>query len=131
MSEKIPDQVKKWLDERTVVSLATISPTGQPQVSPVWATYDGDDIMMSTLESRQKYRNLAGTPRATVLIFPMSDPYVYAELRGTVTMTREGGRELIDRLSQHYMGELYPVEPPEEKRVVVRLSIDRVSGRVH
>jgi PPOX class probable F420-dependent enzyme len=130
MSVGIPDQVKQWLDEHTVVSLATMSPSGQPQVSPVWATYDGDEIVMSTLESRQKFRNLSHEPRATVLIFPMSDPYIYAELRGRVTMTREGGRETIDRLSMLYMGEPYPVEPPEEVRVVVRLSIERIAGRV-
>ena len=130
MSPRLPDLVKQWLDDRTVVSVATLLPSGQPQVSPVWATYDSDDILLSTLESRQKFRNLSKNPCATVLIFPMSDPYIYAELRGTVTMTRNGGRELIDRLSIHYTGEPYPVEPPDEVRVVVRLKLARVSGRV-
>ena len=45
-------------------------------------------------------------------------------------MTREGGRELIDRLSQAYMGEPYPVEPAEEVRVVVRIHLTKVAGRV-
>jgi PPOX class probable F420-dependent enzyme len=130
MSQKLPNQVKQWLDEHTVVSVATLLPDGQPQVTPVWAAYDGDDILLSTLESRQKFRNLSKDPHATVLIFPMSDPYVYAELRGEVTMTREGGRELIDRLSVAYTGDPYPVEPPEEIRVVVRLKITKVAGRV-
>jgi PPOX class probable F420-dependent enzyme len=112
------------------VSVATLLPNGQPQVSPVWATYDGDDILMSTLESRQKFRNLSKDPRVSVLVFPMSDPYIYAELRGEITMTREGGRELIDRLALAYTGEPYPVEPPDEVRVVLRLKIDKVAGRV-
>lgn len=130
MSPRLPDKIKEWLDDRTVVSLATIHPTGQPQVSPVWATYDGEDILLSTLESRQKFKNLANNSRATVLIFPMSDPYIYAELRGSVTMTREGGREMIDRLSVTYTGDHYPEEPPEEVRVVIRLKVERISGRV-
>jgi PPOX class probable F420-dependent enzyme len=130
VSAKLPEQVKQWIDDKTVVSVATLLPNGQPQVSPVWATYDGDDILMSTLESRQKFRNLSKDPRVSVLVFPMSDPYIYAELRGEITMTREGGRELIDRLALAYTGEPYPVEPPDEVRVVLRLKIDKVAGRV-
>lgn len=130
MSLSLPQQVKEWLDKPTVVSVATLLPSGQPQVSPVWATYDGDDILLSTLESRQKFRNLSRDPHATVLIFPMSDPYTYAELRGLVTLTREGGRELVDRLCMIYTGEPYPPEPPEEVRVVVRLKLTKVAGRV-
>jgi PPOX class probable F420-dependent enzyme len=130
VSTKLPEQVKQWIDDKTVVSVATLLPNGQPQVSPVWATYDGDDILLSTLESRQKFRNLSKDPRVSVLVFPMSDPYIYAELRGEITMTREGGRELIDRLALAYTGEPYPVEPPDEVRVVLRLKIDKVAGRV-
>jgi PPOX class probable F420-dependent enzyme len=130
VSAKLPEQVKQWIDDKTVVSVATLLPNGQPQVSPVWATYDGDDILLSTLESRQKFRNLSKDPRVSVLVFPMSDPYIYAELRGEITMTREGGRELIDRLALAYTGEPYPVEPPDEVRVVLRLKIDKVAGRV-
>jgi PPOX class probable F420-dependent enzyme len=130
MSPRLPDKIKEWLDGKTVVSLATIHPSGQPQVSPVWATHDNEDILLSTLESRQKFKNLAKNPRATVLIFPMSDPYIYAELRGTVSITRDGGRELIDRLSMIYTGDHYPVEPANETRVVIRLKVERISGRV-
>lgn len=130
MGVKLPRRVKEWLDEKTVVSLATISPSGQPHVSPVWATYDGDDILLSTLESRQKFKNLSRNPRATALIFPMSNPYIYAELRGTVTLSHEGARDLVNRLAIIYTGEPYPPEAPEEVRVNVRLSLTRVAGRV-
>lgn len=129
MSATLPAQVKEWLDAHEVVTVATVLPDGQPHLSVVWAKYDGEDILLSTLESRQKFRNLLGEPRATVLIFPRSNPYVYAELRGMTTMTREGGRALIDELSQAYMGEPYPEEPPEEVRIVVRLKVDKVAGR--
>lgn len=130
MGVKLPRRVKEWLDDKTVVSLATISPSGQPHVSPVWATYDGDDILLSTLESRQKFKNLSRNPHATVLIFPLSNPYIYAELRGTVTLSRDGARELIDRLAMIYTGEPYPTEAAEEVRVTIRLSLSRVAGRV-
>lgn len=130
MGARLPRRVKEWLDQKTVVSLATISPSGQPHVSPVWATYDGDDILLSTLESRQKFKNLSHDPHATVMIFPMSNPYIYAELRGTASLSHDISRELINRLAVIYTGEPYPPEPADEVRVTVRLSISRVAGRV-
>ncbi len=130
MGAKLPQRVKEWLDDKTVVSLATISPSGQPHISPVWATYEGDDILLSTLESRQKFKDLSHNPRATVLIFPMSNPYIYAELRGTATLSHEGARELVNRLAVIYTGEPYPAESPNEVRVNVRLTLTRVAGRV-
>lgn len=129
MAVTLPRRVKEWLDEKTVVSLATISPSGQPHISPVWATYDGNDLLLSTLESRQKFKNLSHDPHATVLIFPMSNPYMYAELRGTATLSHDGARQLIDRLALIYTGEPYPPEPGEV-RVNVRLSLSRIAGRV-
>lgn len=130
MGATLPNRVKEWLDDKMVVSFATISPSGQPHISPVWATYDGDDILLSTLESRQKFKNLSQDPHATVLIFPLTNPYIYAELRGTVTLSHDGARELLDRLAVIYTGEPYPAEAPEEVRVTVRLHLSRVSGRV-
>lgn len=130
MGATLPKKIKQWLDEGTVISVATISPSGQPHVSPVWATYDGDDILWSTLESRQKFKNLSHDPHTTALIFPLSNPYIYAELRGEATMTHDGARELLDKLATTYTGEPYPAEAAEEVRVVVRLKVSRVSGRV-
>jgi aryl-alcohol dehydrogenase-like predicted oxidoreductase len=46
-----------------------------------------------------------------------------------VTMTTEGGRELIDELSVKYNDRPYPPEPPEHVRVVCRLSPTKVLGR--
>ena len=43
----------------------------------------------------------------TVLVQPADAPYTYAEIRGTATLTTEGGQELIDELSQKYVGKRY------------------------
>jgi hypothetical protein len=45
-------------------------------------------------------------------------------------MTHDGARELLDKLAITYTGEPYPAEAAEEVRVVVRLKLFRVSGRV-
>jgi hypothetical protein len=46
-----------------------------------------------------------------------------------VTVSEEGGRELIDELSVKYTGDRYPAEPEGTVRVVIRVTPDRVLGR--
>jgi PPOX class probable F420-dependent enzyme len=129
MSKALPEKVRDWLDRRTFVTLGTIEPDGRPQLSAVWVKRDGDDVLFSTVEGRRKHQNLTRDPRATALVIGPDDPYDFVELRGRVTMTTEGGRELIDELSLKYRGEPYTSDGPDAVRVVIRLRPSRVRFR--
>lgn len=124
----LPDQVKTWIDDgHEFATIATIEPDGRPQLSVVWVGYDGDDLLVSTLVGRRKHKNLMNDPRATVLIFPRDSPYNYVEVRGTVTMTTQGGRELIDHFSEVYTGSRpYTRDVVGDERVVVRVHTDKL-----
>ena len=124
----IPAAARAILDEREFAVLSTIEPDGQPQSSVVWFERDGDDLLMSTVKGRRKHGNLERDPRATVLVYAKDNPYSYVELRGTVTMTEEGGRELIDRLCHAYTGaDRYTGDDgTDDVRVVVRLTPSKV-----
>jgi hypothetical protein len=63
-----------------------------------------------------------------VLVYPKANPYSYVEVRGTVTMTEEGGRELIDRLNLEYTGgDRYTMDDGSDNvRVVIRLTPSKV-----
>ena len=124
----IPDKARQILDNPEFAVVSTIEPDGQPQSSVVWFERDGDDLLLSTVMGRRKHANLVRDPRATVLVYPKDNPYSYVELRGTVTMTEEGGRELIDRLCRAYTGgERYTYDDGTDNvRVVVRLTPDKV-----
>jgi PPOX class probable F420-dependent enzyme len=124
----IPEQARAWFDAPEFATLATIEPDGRPQLSVVWVSRDGDDLLVSTVEGRRKHRNLARDPRCTVLVFPRDAPYTYVEVRGTATMTREGGRELIDEHARQYTGaERYTADDGTDNvRVVVRIRPDKV-----
>jgi PPOX class probable F420-dependent enzyme len=117
------------IDAKTFPTIATVQPDGQPQLSVVWAKRDGDDILVSTLEGRQKHRNLVRDPRVTLLVTPLDNPYGYLEIRGTATLDPAGGAELIDELSQKYVGKPYTADKPGDVRVVVRVSADRIVER--
>jgi hypothetical protein len=65
-----------------------------------------------------------------VLILDGKDPYHYVEVRGSVSMSTDGGPELIERLSQAYTGQSYTGdEGTDHVRVVVRISPSRVRIR--
>ncbi|WP_328538066.1 PPOX class F420-dependent oxidoreductase [Streptomyces sp. NBC_00344] len=134
MSAALSDKVKELLDGPVFVNIATIQPDGSPQVSPVWVKHDGDDVLISTTRGRRKERNLSRDPRVTVLLQPFEQPYAYAEIRGTATLTTEGGQELIDELSLKYTGKHYaefnPDSGQDAERVVVRITPRKVVGRL-
>ncbi|MDK1472438.1 PPOX class F420-dependent oxidoreductase [Streptomyces sp. 549] len=133
MAATLSDNLKQLLDSKVFVMVATVQPDGSPQVSPVWVKRDGDDLLISTTEGRRKEQNLRRDPRVTVVVQPADSPYAYAEIRGTATLTTEGGQELIDELSQKYTGTRYaefnPASAQEAPRVVVRVSPRKVVGQ--
>ena len=128
MTAELPDRVKAWFDAAEHATIATIEPDGRPQISVVWVARDGNDILISTTEGRRKHSNMVRDPRATVLLWPKESPYTYVEVRGTVTMTHEGGRELIDSLANKYMGaDRYTMDDGTDNvRVIVRITPDKV-----
>jgi PPOX class probable F420-dependent enzyme len=124
----LPDSVKPWFDAPEFAVIATVLPNGNPQQSVVWIERDGDDLLVSTVKGRRKHLNLERDPHVSVLVYPRENPYSYVEVRGTATMTEEGGRELIDRLCNAYTGaERYTMDDGTDNvRVVVRITPDKV-----
>jgi len=86
---------------------------------------------LSSVVGRQKHLNLVANPRASVLIFPKDNPYTYVEIRGHVTLTESGGRDLIDRLNKKYTGgdRFEADDDTDNVRVVIRLTPDKIFSR--
>lgn len=125
---EIPQLARDWIDANAFATIATVLPNGYPQQSVVWVERDGDDLLVSTVKGRRKHLNMERDPKVSVLVYPSDNPYSYVEIRGTVSMTEEGGRELIDRLAQRYMGaDRYTMDDGTDNvRVVVRIHPDKV-----
>ncbi|MFD5716602.1 PPOX class F420-dependent oxidoreductase [Streptomyces sp. NPDC127036] len=135
MSAELSDDLKKLIDDNPVfATIATIQPDGSPQLTITWLGRDGDDLLVSTTVGRRKEKNLRDDPRITVMINPPNAPYTYAEIRGTATLTTEGGQELIDELSRNYTGKDYadfnPASKDDAERVVVRVTPRKVVGSI-
>lgn len=129
MTAALPDLARELLDRQSFVVLTTINPDGGPQSTVVWAKYDGDELVFSTIRGRRKTRNMERDPRVSVCAYDPTDPYRYFEVRGTVTMTEDGGDALIQELSQAYDDKPFVEERAGSVRVVCRVRATKVTLR--
>lgn len=125
----LSDRARELLDAHSFVTLATLNADGSPQSTILWAGRDGDTVLLSTLQGRQKERNLQRDNRVSLVIHDQENPYSFVEVRGTVDITPDGGPELIQTLSQAYTGGAYTADGPDDVRVVLRLTPTKVITR--
>jgi PPOX class probable F420-dependent enzyme len=123
----LSDLARRLLDAPVHATVASLEEDGSPQLSVVWVTREGDDVLLSTLAGRRKVRNWARDPRATVLLIDPEDTGRYAEIRGRVTLVDDPGGSLIHELAHKYDDE--PFTGTVEDRVIVRLTPERVVTR--
>jgi PPOX class probable F420-dependent enzyme len=110
------------LERAVVAHLATARPDGSLQSNPVWFEWDGSEIRISQVRSRQKVHNMEHDPHVALSLTDPDDPYRYLEVRGVVDRIEpDADRSFIDRLSNRYRGQDYEDEPPGTERVVVHI----------
>lgn len=105
-----------------------MSPSGRPQVTPLWIDHDGGDLLINTATGRLKARNMEHDPHVAVSIVDPADNYRVIALQGHVVQTTtEGADDHIDRLAKKYLGvDAYPARRPDETRVTIRIRPDRI-----
>ncbi len=75
------EELRDFLDEQKIVSVATIGPRGRPHLVPLWYVREGDELTGWTYAKSQKAKNLERDPRATIQV---EDGVQYHELRGVM-----------------------------------------------
>ncbi|MEV7318633.1 PPOX class F420-dependent oxidoreductase [Streptomyces sp. NPDC093970] len=120
------DSVRALLDGRNFASVATLGPDGAPQNSVVWIKREGDAVLFSSTDGRQKVRNLRRDPRVSLTVFDLADPYRSAEIRGTAEILADEAKRLPFELSHKYLGIDPPAEKEDEVRVIIRVVPRRV-----
>ena len=122
----IPPSHRDLLDAPIPVALATVGPTGHPQVTAVWVVRDGDEVVSSLPGVRQKLKNLRARPQATVFVIDPADPYRTLEVRGDVTIAPDPGLDTLRRVLAAYGTDLASFSGPLEDRLTVTLHPTRV-----
>ena len=122
------DKAIKLFSAKNLVFIATVMKDGSPQVSPVWANYDDDHILINTAEGRLKHKNILRDPRVAVSVVSHENPLDMTTIRGVVTeLIPDYDYTHADKLTLQYMGrEKYPFKQADEKRITLKIKPDKV-----
>ena len=99
----------KLLQEKQLAVIATVMPDGSPQTTPVWVDVetDGSHILINTVVSHIKVKNISRDPRVAVTVVDSQNPWRSVVIRGTVVDQRgpeQGATEHIHMLAKKYLG---------------------------
>ena len=76
-----PDSHTDLLDAQ-VASLATIGGDGFPQMTELWFLHDDGELKLSLNTARLKTRNLMKSPKCSLMLLDLENPYRYLVVRG-------------------------------------------------
>lgn len=126
----LPDELLALLKTRAVCYLATTMPSGSPQLTLTWVDTDGENVVINSVLTHQKVRNVERDPRVAVAISSPDDPGFYYQVRGRVVeLSTEGAVDHIEELSQKYTGRPYQWwGGRDQTRVKLVIAADRVSS---
>jgi PPOX class probable F420-dependent enzyme len=104
-------EVRRLLDRPNYAHLATLMPDGTPHSVPVWIAIEGDHLAILTGPGSRKARNIERDPRIAISLIDVDQPHMSVLIRGQVVELVDGDRawEIIDRISQKYIGQPYPL----------------------
>lgn len=128
MAISFDEGTRELLDGKNFATVATLNPDGAPHTSVIWIGRDGDSVVFSTLAGRLKARNLARDPRISLSVFDIANPYRTVDIRGTAELIADPEKSLSRELSHKYVGTDPPNESDEEKRLIVRVTPQKISG---
>jgi PPOX class probable F420-dependent enzyme len=109
-------------EKRAFAFLGTVMDDGSPQVTPVWFSVDGDEVLINSAKGRVKDKNMRARPQVALTIMDPGNPYRYIQIRGRVVeISTEGADEHIDALAVKYTGQPYANRTVGEVRTIYRI----------
>jgi PPOX class probable F420-dependent enzyme len=120
-----PAEYRDLLDAQ-VLTLATLEPDNQPQVSEVWFLHDDGEIRLSLNTARRKTQNLIARPQCTALILDLQNPARYLEVRGRARIEADDDHVLADKVHGKYGVDASAYDQPGDRRVAVTIEPTRI-----
>ncbi|MBK7951951.1 MAG: PPOX class F420-dependent oxidoreductase [Deltaproteobacteria bacterium] len=131
---EIPEASRQILAANALGILTTIrAKDGLPSTNPVGYVWDGESVGISTIASRVKYKNLLANPTIAFCVVDQADHTRYVELRGWATLEPDPDRSFLDRQFRRQsggQGAPPDLDPPNERRFVIRIHPEQVSSPV-
>lgn len=125
----LTEKQRQFLAENPFVGVATtLRQDGSPHSTVVWVDANGG-ISFNTAMGRAKPRNLERDPRVSLLVVDPQNSYRWVSVSGRAELTLDGADAQIDKLAKKYLGkDEYPWRAPDEQRVTVRITPERVDS---
>ena len=126
----MPEELVKLLRRPVLCYLATTMPDGSPQLTQTWVDTDGEHVLINSVLTHVKTRNIQRDPRVALTVTDPDQQRSYFQVRGRVLEVRTAGAvEHIVELSQRYMGRPYPwFGGRDQVRVVFVIEPERITG---
>jgi PPOX class probable F420-dependent enzyme len=122
-----PDTHTDLIDGPHTAVLTTVGPTGQPQSTAIWYLVDDDGALKTSITTdRQKYKNLAANPKATLFILDPTNPYRSIEVRATIELSPDPEMALLPRFAAKYNVPVEVLQQAGSERVVATFVPTRV-----
>ena len=118
----VPSSHRDLLEAPLTLTLATVGPTGHPQVTAIWAVLEGNLIVTSLAGVRQKLKNLRERPQATVFIIDPANPFRTLEIRGDVSIDPDPELITLKMIMAAYGADLESFNAPLEQRNTATLT---------
>jgi PPOX class probable F420-dependent enzyme len=100
----IPASHRDLLESAYAAALTTVTPAGQPHITPVWCNLEGRHVLVNTMRGFRKERSMRANPKVTLLVCDPTQPLRHIEVRGAVVeMTEAGAEEHLNQLARLYL----------------------------
>ncbi len=125
----ISDAQREFLASHRLCVFGFNRRTGPPSLSPVFYFMDGDEIVISTTESRVKARAVQRNPEVTVCVLDEAMPFTHLTVYGHARIDDRGALEVMRRVGEVMTGSPVPEaalpalekRAKDEGRVVIRV----------
>ena len=130
MAQLSDDQAAFLRDNAYYGVLTTLRPDGSAHSTVVWVDVDDTGRPgFNTARGRAKPRHIERDPRVTLTVVNPSNGYQWLSVTGPAQLVDEGADAQIDKLAKKYLdADTYPFRKPDEKRVSVPITPDRIEA---
>ena len=126
----LPADLLDLLRRPSLTFIATTMADGSPQLTQVLVDTDGEHVLINSVKTHVKVRNIERDPRVALTISDPGDPSNYWQVRGRVVQaTTDGAVDHIEQLSHKYLGTPYPwYGGRDQVRVLLVIGAEHVSA---
>jgi PPOX class probable F420-dependent enzyme len=122
--------VVEFLRRPLAAQLATLNPSGSPQLTIMWFKYEDGALLFTTTTDRVKFRNQQKDPRAAVVIMEPANMFRWVSVHGALMADGRDPAAFYLGLAKHYLDEEGLAEWRKiavmDKRTVLRLAPTRI-----